>query len=74
MEIASGITNMVVIKALEDNVKIIGMTRGTQTKLHHTENLQKNQVMIATFTENTSAMKIVGKAKIITEIGEVTTE
>ena len=74
MEISTGMANMVMIKALEDNVKIIGMTGGAQTKLHHTENLQKNEVMIASFTENTSAIKIVGKAQIITEIGEVTTE
>lgn len=74
MEISTGDSNMIMIKALEDNVKIIGMTRGTETKLLHTENLHKNQVMIASFTENTSAVKIVGKAIIKTIIGEFTTE
>lgn len=66
--------SIIMIKALEDGVKIIGMTRGAQTKLLHTENLQKNEVMIASFTENTSAVKIVGKAVVKTNIGEFTTE
>ena len=61
----------VVIKALEDGVNIIGMTRGKDTKFHHTEKLDAGEVMIAQFTENTSAMKIRGKAKILTEYGEV---
>ncbi len=58
------------VVALEDGVDIIGMTRGHDTKLHHTEKLDKGEVMIAQFTDNTSAMKIRGKARIFTKHGE----
>jgi transcription attenuation protein (tryptophan RNA-binding attenuator protein) len=61
----------VVIKALEDGVTIIGLTRGQQTKFHHTEKLDAGEVMLAQFTEHTSAVKIRGRAEILTEHGEV---
>jgi len=61
----------IVIKALEDGVNIIGMTRGRDTRFHHTEKLDAGEVMVAQFTENTSAMKIRGKATILTEHGEM---
>lgn len=61
----------VIIKALESGVTIIGLTRGKDTKFHHTEKLDKGEVMIAQFTEHTSAMKIRGKAEILTEYGSV---
>lgn len=61
----------VVIKALEDGVDIIGLTRGRDTRLHHTEKLDKGEVYIAQFTEITSAIKVRGKAKIMTKHGEV---
>lgn len=61
----------IVIKALEDGVNIIGMTRGRDTRFHHTEKLDGGEVMIAQFTENTSAIKIRGKAQIITAYGTV---
>ncbi|WAA11237.1 trp RNA-binding attenuation protein MtrB [Fervidibacillus albus] len=59
------------IKALEDGVNVIGLTRGTDTKFHHTEKLDAGELMIAQFTEHTSAMKIRGKAKIYTSFGDV---
>jgi len=59
------------ILALEDGVNLIGLTRGKDTKFHHTEKLDKGEVMIAQFTENTSAVKIRGKAKILTKYGEL---
>lgn len=59
------------IQALEDGVNIIGMTRGVDTKFHHTEKLDKGEIMVAQFTENTSAMKIRGKARILTKYGEL---
>ena len=62
----------VVIKALEDGVTIIGLTRGEQTKFHHTEKLDSGEVMLAQFTKHTSAIKIRGEAEVITEHGEVT--
>lgn len=62
----------IVVKALEDGVSIIGMTRGRDTKFHHTEKLDSGEVMLAQFTESTSAIKIRGKAKIMTKHGEIT--
>ncbi|HZK70989.1 MAG TPA: trp RNA-binding attenuation protein MtrB, partial [Clostridia bacterium] len=41
------------------------------TKFHHTEKLDKGEVLIAQFTEDTSAIKIRGKCKINTAHGEV---
>ncbi len=61
----------VVIKAEENGVNIIGMTRGRDTKFHHTEKLDKGEVLIAQFTENTSAIKIRGKARILCRYGEM---
>ncbi|KUO49016.1 MAG: transcription attenuation protein MtrB [Desulfitibacter sp. BRH_c19] len=61
----------VVIKALENGVTIIGLTRGKDTKFHHSEKLDKGEVVIAQFTEHTSAIKIRGKAEILTEYGGV---
>lgn len=62
-----------VVKAKENGVHVIGMTRGQDTRFHHTEKLDKNEVMIAQFTEHTSAIKVRGKAVIQTEHGEVDT-
>lgn len=61
----------IVIKAQENGVTIIGLTRGMDTKFHHTEKLDKGEVMVAQFTEHTSAIKIRGKAEIYTEHGAV---
>ncbi|MCF6095333.1 trp RNA-binding attenuation protein MtrB [Microaerobacter geothermalis] len=63
-----------VIKAKENGVHVIGLTRGHDTKFHHTEKLDKGEVMIAQFTEHTSAMKIRGKAIIYTKHGVVNTD
>ena len=62
----------VVIKALEDGVTIIGLTRGEATRFHHSEKLDQGEVMIAQFTTNTSAIKVRGKAEISTRHGLVT--
>jgi len=61
----------IVIKAQEDGVNVIGLTRGSDTKFHHSEKLDHGEVLIAQFTEHTSAIKIRGNAKIITSHGEV---
>lgn len=63
--------DFVVIKALQDGVTIIGLTRGEQTRFHHTEKLDRGEVMLAQFTAHTSAMKIRGRAEIITKHGRV---
>ncbi|WP_409251186.1 trp RNA-binding attenuation protein MtrB [Bacillus sp. SCS-153A] len=68
---ANGQSDYIVIKAIEDGVNVIGLTRGTDTKFHHSEKLDKGEVMIAQFTEHTSAIKVRGKAKIITSNGEI---
>ena len=61
----------VVIKELENGVNIIGLTRGRDTKFHHTEKLDKGEVYIAQFTEITSAIKIKGRAEIYTKFGNL---
>lgn len=63
-----------VIKAKENGVNVIGLTRGTETRFHHSEKLDKGEVMLAQFTEHTSAVKVRGKAVIYTRHGEVDTE
>lgn len=63
--------DFIVIKAEENGVNIIGLTRGKDTKFHHTEKLDKGEVLLAQFTENTSAIKIRGKASILCRHGEV---
>lgn len=69
MEQSFGKSDFIVIKALEDGVKVIGLTRGTDTRFHHSEKLDKGEVMIAQFTEHTSAVKIRGKALLQTTHG-----
>ncbi|KHD85779.1 trp RNA-binding attenuation protein MtrB [Heyndrickxia ginsengihumi] len=64
-------TDFVVIKALENGVSVIGLSRGSDTKLNHTEKLDRGEVLIAQFTEHTSAIKIRGNAQIMTSIGDV---
>ena len=64
----------VVIKAEDNGVSIIGMTRGKETRLLHTEKIDKGEVCIMQFTENTSAIKVRGKAKILTQFGEIFSE
>ena len=65
------ISSYIVIKAEENGVNVIGLTRGKDTKFHHIEKLDKGEVLIAQFTEDTSAIKIRGKCKINTAHGEV---
>jgi len=64
----------IVIKALENGVTLMGLTRGKDTKFHHTEKLDKGEVMVVQFTEHTSAMKIRGNAEILTRYGKITSE
>lgn len=61
----------VAIAAEEDGVTIIGITRGKDTKFHHTERLDKGEIYVAQFTEITSAIKIRGKAKLYTKMGVI---
>lgn len=59
------------VQALEDGVSIIGMTRGKDTRLHHTEKLDSGEVCVLQFTENTSAIKVRGKAILYTRYGQI---
>ena len=68
------IGDYIVIKALEKGVTIIGLTRGELTKIHHTERLDKGELMVAQFTVHTSAIKIRGKAEVLTKYGKVRLE
>ena len=61
----------VVVKALEDGVTIMGLTRGRDTRSHHSERLDAGEVLVAQFTDLTAAIKVRGKAEILTEVGRV---
>jgi transcription attenuation protein (tryptophan RNA-binding attenuator protein) len=61
----------VVVKALEDGVTIMGLTRGKDTKSHHSERLDAGEVLVAQFTELTAAIKIRGHAEILTDVGRL---
>lgn len=64
----------IVVKAKESGVNVIGLTRGQDTRFHHTEKLDKGEVLIAQFTDHTSAIKIRGKATVLTKYGVVETD
>jgi len=59
----------IIVKAHENGVNIIGLTRGKDTRFHHTEKLDRGEVMVLQFTEHTSAIKIRGNAEIFTRYG-----
>ncbi|EGL82854.1 tryptophan RNA-binding attenuator protein [Caldalkalibacillus thermarum TA2.A1] len=63
-----------IIKAKENGVNVIGLTRGKDTRFHHSEKLDKGEVMLAQFTEHTSAVKIRGKAVIMSRFGTLHTD
>ncbi|MBE5039632.1 trp RNA-binding attenuation protein MtrB [Ructibacterium gallinarum] len=65
------ISDYIAVVAKEDGVTIIGLTRGKDTRFHHTEKLDKGEAYIAQFTENTSAIKVRGKAIIYTKMGTI---
>ncbi|TKJ48133.1 trp RNA-binding attenuation protein MtrB [Candidatus Aerophobetes bacterium Ae_b3a] len=63
--------DLIVVKACENGVTIIGLTRGKETVVHHTEKLDKGEVWISQFTQHISAIKIRGKAEILSKYGKV---
>lgn len=63
-----------IIKALEDGVQVIGLTRGQSTKFHHSEKLDNGEVLVVQFTEHTSAIKVKGHAEIKSSYGDVFSE
>lgn len=74
MSINANNQEYIVIKAKDNGVQVIGLTRGQDTKFHHTEKLDKDEVLIVQFTDHTSAMKIRGKATVVTKYGTVDTD
>lgn len=64
-------SDYIVIAAEENGVNVIGLTRGKDTRLHHTEILDRGELLIAQFTEQTSAIKIRGKAKVYCSHGVI---
>ncbi|WP_341278170.1 trp RNA-binding attenuation protein MtrB [Paenibacillus sp. FSL H8-0537] len=67
-------SDFIVIKAKDQGVQVIGLTRGQDTKFHHTEKLDRNEVLIVQFTNHTSAIKVRGKAVIMTKHGQIETD
>jgi transcription attenuation protein (tryptophan RNA-binding attenuator protein) len=63
--------DFIVLKALEGGAQAIGMTRGGETRPHHTENLNAGEVLILQFTENVAAIKIRGNAVVMTKYGSI---
>lgn len=61
----------IAVKALENGVTVIGVTRGVENRFLHTEKLDEGEVWIAQFTEHISAMKIRGRAVVYTRHGEI---
>ncbi|ADG06462.1 trp RNA-binding attenuation protein MtrB [Kyrpidia tusciae] len=70
-EVASVLGDYFAIQAKENGVTVIGLTRGTDTRFHHTERLDRGEVMLAQFTEHTSAIKVRGKCRIYTKFGVI---
>lgn len=61
----------IIVKALENGVTVIGLTRGSDTRFSHTEKLDEGEVWISQFTEHTSAVKIRGRSRILTQYGAI---
>jgi transcription attenuation protein (tryptophan RNA-binding attenuator protein) len=61
----------IVVKALEDGVVVMGLTRGRDTRSHHSERLDAGEVLVAQFTDLTAVIKIRGRAEILTDVGPV---
>jgi transcription attenuation protein (tryptophan RNA-binding attenuator protein) len=65
------VNRYIVVKAMEDGVIIMGLTRGRDTRSHHSERLDAGEVLIAQFTDLTAAIKVRGRAEILTEVGRL---
>src|SRR5437667_10623690 len=60
----------IVVKALEDGVVIMGLTRGKDTRSHHSARLDAGEVLVAQFTELAAGIKIAGRAGLPTGGGK----
>src|SRR4029077_18655810 len=61
----------IVVKALGDGVVNMGLTRGKDTRAHHSERVDAGEGLVAQFTELTAAIKVRGRAEILTDVGKV---
>lgn len=61
----------VAVRAEENGVTISGLTRGKDTRLSHSEKLDRGEVMLLQFTQHVAAVKIRGKATVYTKHGVV---
>lgn len=61
----------IVIRAEENGVTVIGLTRGAETRFSHTEKLDEGEVWVSQFTEHTSAVKVRGAATIYSKHGVI---
>lgn len=61
----------IVVRALEDGVIIMGLTRGRDTRSHHSERLDAGEVLVAQFTDMTAMIKVRGRADILTDVGKI---
>ncbi|HKB38036.1 MAG TPA: trp RNA-binding attenuation protein MtrB, partial [Gemmataceae bacterium] len=50
---------------------VMGLTRGRDTRSHHSERLDAGEVLVAQFTELTAVIKVRGRAEILTDVGAV---
>lgn len=64
----------IIVKAKENGVRVMGLTRGKETRVSHTEILSRGEILIVQITEHTAAFKIVGKAQVWTPYGELSAE
>lgn len=70
-ELRNGGSDYFVVKAHDNGVQVIGLTRGQDTRFHHAEKLDRGELLIAQFTEHTSAVKVRGRATVWTRFGVI---
>ena len=62
------------VLALGEGVQIIGISRGSTSKLLHTERLEPGESMVGMFTESIAAIKVRGPARVFTPWGHYDTK
>lgn len=70
-ELSCGGNEYFVVKAHDNGVQVIGLTRGQDTRFHHAEKLDRGELLIAQFTAHTSAVKVRGRATVWTKFGAI---
>lgn len=70
-ELSNGGSDYFVVKAHDNGVQVIGLTRGQDTRFHHAEKLDRGELLIAQFTAHTSAVKVRGRATVWTKFGTI---